>query len=236
MSISFSESISTLGLSSLVSKGDILSSDGTTRSRLPVGTDGKVLTAQSSASLGLSWADGPIASSSYFSLIESSTLTTDTVSYTFSNLPTTYHTFRIILQGKHTATANDTAGRYNYIQINGDTTATNYYISYFYGTSSATYSNTENKGSYSGFYAGTGSSDNHTNNVNYRGIISFDISGASNTSFYKIVRIAAGNGDGPDQQHSVGMWISTSAVTSISVSQQTLNYGPGTYVALYGMK
>lgn len=236
MSISFSESISTLGLSSLVSKGDILSSDGTTRSKLPVGADGKVLTAQSSASLGLSWADGPTASSSSFVLIESSTLTTDTVSYTFSNLPTTYHTFRLILQGKHTATANDTAGRYNYIQINGDTTATNYLINYFYGTTGSDAGNTEDKGSYSGFIAGKGSSDNHTNNVNYRGIISLEISGASNTSFYKMVRISAGNAKGPDNQHSIGMWISTSAVTSINVSQQTLNYGPGTYVALYGMK
>jgi hypothetical protein len=58
----------------------------------------------------------------------------------------------------------------------------------------------------------------------------------NNTSFYKMVRISAGNAKGPDNQHSIGMWISTSAVTSITVSQQTLNYGPGTYVALYGMK
>ena len=39
----------------LMAKGDILVFDGTTLRRLPVGTDGQVLTADSTAPLGVKW-------------------------------------------------------------------------------------------------------------------------------------------------------------------------------------
>lgn len=42
----------------LTNKGDLLTSDGTSQLVLPVGTDGQVLTADSSQSLGIKWAAG----------------------------------------------------------------------------------------------------------------------------------------------------------------------------------
>ena len=238
MSVSFSESISTPGLSSLVSKGDIVSSDGTTRSRLPVGTDGQVLTAQSSASVGLSWVAGPAASQSSFVLVESSTLTAGASSFTFSNLPTSYHTFRMIFQGKETTTQTGFDGRAAYIRLNGDTVASNYMISYLYGTAGADAGNAEDKGSYTGFFIGSPISDSGTSpdNTYYRGILSLEISGANSTSLYKNVRANAGNGQGPTLQRTSGLWISTSAVTSITVLDISRNLAPGTSIELYGMK
>jgi len=238
MSVSFSESISTPGLSSLVSKGDIVSSDGTTRSRLPVGTDGQVLTAQSSASVGLSWVAGPSASQSSFVLVESSTLTAGASSFTFSNLPTSYHTFRMIFQGKETTTSTGFDGRSAEIRLNGDTVGSNYMISYLYGTAGADAANAEDKGSYTGFSVGAVISDSGTNpdNTYYRGILSLEISGANSTSLYKNVRTTGGNGQGPTVRRLSGLWISTSAVTSITVLDISRNLGPGTLIELYGMK
>lgn len=238
MSVGFSESVVTPGINSLVSKGDILSSDGTSRVRVPVGTNGKILTSQSSTSTGVFWADGPTASQSSLVLIESSTLTSEAASYTFSSLPASYHTFRLIVQGKVTTTATGFDGRPLYIRFNGDTVANNYMLNYPFGTSGAIISNAEDKGSYTGFYVGPVSSDMGTSpdNTYYRGMLSLEISDASNTSVYKNIRAISGNGQGPTVNRISGLWISTSAVTSITAIDTSRNLGPGTSIELYGMK
>jgi hypothetical protein len=238
MSVGFSESVVTPGITSLVSKGDIVSSDGTSRVRVPVGTDGKILTSQSSTSTGVLWADGPVATQSSLVLIESSTLTAEASSFTFSNLPTSYHTFRMIFQGKVTTTQTGFDGRSPEIRLNGDTVGSNYMVSYVFGTAGATIANAEDKGSFTGFNVGAVSSDMGTNpdNTYYRGILSLEISGANSTSVYKNVRTTGGNGQGPTVRRLSGLWISTSAVTSITVLDISRNLGPGTSIELYGMK
>lgn len=238
MSVGFSESVVTPGITSLVSKGDIVSSDGTSRVRVPVGTDGKVFTSQSSTSTGVFWETGPVASQSSFVLIESSTLTAGASSFTFSNLPTSYHTFRMIFQGKETTTASGFDGRAAQIRLNGDTVGSNYMVSYVYGTAGAAIANAEDKGSYTGFHVGAVISDLGTSpdNTYYRGILSLEISGANSTSVYKNVRTTGGNGQGPTVERISGLWISTSAVTSITVLDISRNLGPGTSIELYGMK
>jgi hypothetical protein len=65
--------------------GDILSSDGSTRIRVPLGTSLQVLSAQSTASSGLQWISPPPSATAY-SLIASGTLTANAQSLSLSNL------------------------------------------------------------------------------------------------------------------------------------------------------
>ena len=66
--------------------GDILSSNGSSRIRVPLGTSLQVLSAQSSTSSGLQWITPP-ASQSNYSLISSGELTANAQSLSLSNLP-----------------------------------------------------------------------------------------------------------------------------------------------------
>ena len=65
--------------------GDLLSSDGNTRIRVPLGTSLQVLSAQSTASSGLQWISPPPSATAY-SLIASGTLTANAQSLSLSNL------------------------------------------------------------------------------------------------------------------------------------------------------
>lgn len=78
---------SQISLSPISAKGDTFSFDGSSRIRVPVGTNGQILTAVSSAGSGLAWSTLGSVSSGGLQLISSSTLTADgTVS--FINIPT----------------------------------------------------------------------------------------------------------------------------------------------------
>lgn len=70
----------------LTAKGDLLSFDGSLYGRLPVGTDGQVLTADSPSSLGLKWAaaSGGSGGANVLDLVESHDFAAAATSYTFS--------------------------------------------------------------------------------------------------------------------------------------------------------
>lgn len=68
--------------------GDLLSFDGSTRIRVPLGTSLQVLSAQSTASSGLQWITPPPSATAY-SLIASGTLTANAQSLSLSNLSLT---------------------------------------------------------------------------------------------------------------------------------------------------
>lgn len=70
-------------------KGDIVTSNGSSRARLAVGTNGQILTARSTATNGLQW-ETPPSSSSTFELIATTSLTSDVTSVTFSSISNSY--------------------------------------------------------------------------------------------------------------------------------------------------
>lgn len=110
-------------------KGDIFAASAAdTVSRLAVGTNGQLLTADSSASLGVKWADAP---SSGWTLIQSITANNTTSTYTFSSIPATYN--HLIILGKG-LTSTNSAAVLGGVRFNGDTGA-NYSV---YGTGANT--------------------------------------------------------------------------------------------------
>ena len=67
-------------LNILTTKGDLLVDDGTDKIRLPVGTDGEVLTADSGAAEGVSWQSTPAAPTPQQEAVTTENITgTDTV-------------------------------------------------------------------------------------------------------------------------------------------------------------
>jgi hypothetical protein len=102
------------------SKGDIVTHDGTTATSFPVGTDGQILTAQSSAPSGLVWANLNTGSTQYYKLIESKFLTAAANSVTFSSIPSTYDQLSLVVLQKR---ADSTSVVTSNIRFNSDTTS-----------------------------------------------------------------------------------------------------------------
>lgn len=104
----------------LTTKGDILSSDGTSAVRLPVGTDGQILLYSSANSTGFSWSGS--GGSNYYERISSQTITASGTisSVTFSSILSTYKHLEV--RGYVNATQGSML-----LQLNSDTTSSNYY-------------------------------------------------------------------------------------------------------------
>ena len=83
-----------ISLSPISAKGDILSSDGSSRIRIPSGTNGQVMIAQSTSSSGISWYTQPTPNTGSFDLISTATATAAVASITI-NLETTDSNYRM---------------------------------------------------------------------------------------------------------------------------------------------
>jgi hypothetical protein len=121
MSVSFSNTVQTPGQTSLTTKGDILSHDGTSAARLAVGSDGTVLTANSTSTLGASWQAAPSATD-VMKLISSSTLTASASSIEFTSITSAYKA--LVLIGFTRSTSDDTSSNIVAIDLGTSTTAT----------------------------------------------------------------------------------------------------------------
>jgi len=108
--------ISSIGISPTSAKGDILSSNGSSRSRVPVGTNGQIITARSTATSGMQFETASVVTPVY-ELIASSLLTANSTTVTFSSIPTTYKWLKVICQARG-STSN---GATPYIVLNSDT-------------------------------------------------------------------------------------------------------------------
>jgi len=99
----------------LTTKGDLFGYD-TANARVPIGTNNQVLTADSTASLGLKWATPTIGG---FTLISTTTPTVSTSVVTLSSIPATYKHLLVTAQSlDSTGTTQNNIT----IQFNGDTT------------------------------------------------------------------------------------------------------------------
>lgn len=137
MSIDFNTNVTPL----LSTKGQILTSNGTTTAILSAGANGYALSPLSSQSTGLTWSVVTQGDSSSFSLISSNILTASAASVEFSSITSGYKHLHLIAQAKTT----DSSARGILIDFNTDTAASNakYYAGIIsYGNASAgTYTN-----------------------------------------------------------------------------------------------
>lgn len=191
----------------LNTKGQILTHTGTSLATLAVGTDGQILTSQSSTSSGLAWANVDSGDTQYIELISSATLTNGAQSFTFSNIPNTYDDLLLILSAeRYDSTAISDAS----LRINSNS-STVYAYEYW-------------DWSYTG---GTGSSGNNQFIFYIDGVQpalhEFYFSGYKTSNAPKPVLMKGGfssnvgSGNGVATQFLHGMWNVSDAITSITV-------------------
>jgi len=155
--------------------------------------------------------------------IGTSTLGSPSSAVTFSSIPSTYTDLVLVFNG--TTASSSSVG----IRCNGQTTG--YSTTYLYGNGSSA-------GSYRGTTAGqsyTGTDPASASGASNLTTIVFNFQNYGNTTTYKSIlmranRAAAGVGA------SIGMFNYTSAISSITVTADGVNFETGSTFTLYGIK
>ena len=193
-------------------KGDIIAATAAdTASRLAVGTNGQVLTADSTAATGLKWAS---SASGGMTLIESKSITTSTA-YTFSSIPGTYINLVLMIDD-----GNENGGGYTMVQFNSDT-GNNY--SWVRNVTTLTSNYNNNAVNYL-YLQTTGS----THLSSYADI--YNYAGGGYKPYSAIMQAGSNQTSRTD-----GGWWSTSAITSITVTFYSAPTAQGS-LKLYGVK
>lgn len=154
---------------------------------------------------------------------------------TFSSIPGTYTDLQIRGIARNTNTGNNQAGIS--IRFNGDSTAANYVLHELYGngTSAAAWNATSSGSAGS---QNTGEAGGALG-ANMFGASIIDVANYTSTSKYKTIKMIAGVDSNTTTVTFVGMmsglWLSTSAVTSITIVSPYAMAAGSTF-ALYGIK
>ena len=156
-------------------------------------------------------------------------------SLTFSSIPGTYTDLQIRMISKDTY-AGAASASYVGVQFNGDT-ATNYYYHLLQGNGTAASATASNGTFIQGgktTYSGTGQTSVYSSSI-------CDIADYTNTSKYKTAKVLAGddwNVSTTNARISLvsGLWMSTSAITSVTFLPAFTAFAAGSTFALYGVK
>mgnify|MGYP006271134105 CR=1 FL=1 len=156
--------------------------------------------------------------------IATTTLGSAASSITFSSIPSTYTDLRLVLIGGTSSTADvklqfnlDTATNYSYTTLVGDGTT-----AYSQSFTNAAYINCDD---YWGIPA------------NGQAMLALDVfSYAGSTYKTTLVTIAADKNGSGTSERRVGLWRSTSAITTIKFTPTAGNFTTGTTATLYGIK
>ena len=151
--------------------------------------------------------------------IATQTLGSAAASVTFSSIVSTY-TDLIIVQSSQVS-----AGGYNRITFNGDT-GTNYSNTQLYGT--GTVAGTSRLSTFA--YIQSGYNTASTQDTHIHQIMNY----ANSTTFK--TTLTRFNDTGDIVGASVGLWRSTAAINSITITQGSGNYSIGSTFTLYGIK
>ena len=131
-------------------------------------------------------------------------------------------------------TTEAATGTISYLQFNSDTTTGNYYGHGLYGTGTSAVAYALDGSYYASLSVLTGASA--TASVFGAGVI--DILDYRNANKYKTVRNLSGydnNGSG-QVRFASGLWMSTSAITSIKIVPNSGNFAQYSHFALYGIR
>ena len=158
--------------------------------------------------------------------IATQTLTSAASDLTFSSIPNTYTDLVVVMSVIPTGTL----GYAPWLQFNGST-ATNYSFTYFGGTGSASSAGrvTSSTKAYTGYSVGLYGTSNVIVNIN----------NYSNTSTYKpyLARInETGTGTYTGTGLLEGIWQGTSAINSIKIGVDTMQFNTGSTFTIYGIK
>jgi len=146
--------------------------------------------------------------------------------YTFSGISSSYTDLKLI-----TNAIVGSSGDYLRIRFNGDT-ATNYSSTGLRGNGSAATSSRFT--SQTGIYLGTAKGGSTT--IPLLAVVNVFSYGGSTNKTCLIEYSNDQNGDGSVERH-VGLWRSTSAITSLTVySDGAINFASGSTATLYGIK
>ena len=185
-----------------------------------------------------SFSSGVAASTSSYESIATFTASGGETSTTFSLIAGTYSALqlRVLYRDTYTTTAQTCD---LLMQFNGDTTSANYTLHYLRGNGSVTLaSGGTSNGSIQMTFFGVSAAST----ASVYGVGIADIQDYASTTKYKTVRGFGGgdnNGVGTTNYRlglSSGLWLSTSAITSIKVMPSITAFAAGTTIALYGIK
>lgn len=161
-----------------------------------------------------------------YDLIASQTLASSAASITFSSIAGTYTDLRIVL------VSTQSVSTLLLMQFNSDT-STNYSSTFIYGDgTTASVSNVINVARIA--LTGNGATSGSTTVPNFNAVDIFSYAGST----YKTILTRDSldlNGTG-ETLSQVGLWRSTSAITSIKLYPNSGNLNTGTTATLYGIK
>ena len=159
-----------------------------------------------------------MAAGATYEPIATQTLSTTAASVTFSSIPSTYTDLVVILQplttlgtGALTQFNNDTSSNYSNTVIYGD------------GSTAASYRRTSQ----------TAINDINARNADAMAIL--NIMNYANTTTYKSVIFRSNTIAGSELNATVGLWRSTSAISTITFSTGGTTYRAGATFTLYGI-
>ena len=163
---------------------------------------------------------------STYTPIASQTLSSAAASVTFSGIPQNYTDLVLVMNAKGTGFTG--SGTYPYVRYNSDS-GTNYSRTYLSGNGSSASSGrgtSENLQYLVGgtYIDGTFAYNSITHFMNY-----------SNTTTYKTM-LSRANNSGVQVDALVGLWRSTSAITSMIIYSSSGNFDTGSTFTLYGIK
>lgn len=156
--------------------------------------------------------------------IATTTLTSDSSTITFSSIPSTYTDLRLVMSGL-SSTANNQGIRFN------SDTATNYSSTVLYGNGTSATSAKYTSTSYLHI-----ASDIVVGPTAYPVSVLIDISSYSGaTNKPCLINTALDISGSGEVVSRVGLWRSTSAITSITFMRTAGNFSTGTTATLYGI-
>lgn len=156
--------------------------------------------------------------------IATTTLGSDTATVTFSSISGSYTDLVLIENGKVSAGG----GSYSRLRFNSDT-GSNYSSTFIYGNGTAAGSDRYSNFTFMSinYVAAIETNFNHNNIIN--------IQNYSNSTTYKTV-LARANNAATATDSTVGLWRSTSAITSIDYYLNSGSWATGSTFTLYGIK